>query len=167
LVEVPLGISLKEIIEIGGGVSTGKKLKALTIGGPSGGVLPAKSAQLALTYDELNKEGSLLGSGITVIDDEVNMADLAQYFLTFFKEETCGKCTTCREGVKKMCDIVGEICQGRGAAEDLTLLESMAQPMIDGSLCALGKTVPIAVTSTIKHFKNDYSNYIKDAKASN
>jgi len=161
LVEVPLGISLKEIIEIGGGVSTGKKLKAITIGGPSGGVLPAKSAKLSLTYDELNKEGSLLGSGITVIDDEVNMADLAQYFLTFFKEETCGKCTTCREGVKKMSEIVGEICQGRGAMEDLTLLERMSQPMIDGSLCALGKTVPIAVTSTMKHFKNDYSAYIK------
>jgi len=161
LVEVPLGISLKEIIEIGGGVSTGKKLKAITIGGPSGGVLPAKSAKLSLTYDELNKEGSLLGSGITVIDDEVNMADLAHYFLTFFKEETCGKCTTCREGVKKMCEIVGEICQGRGAMEDLTLLERMSQPMIDGSLCALGKTVPIAVTSTMKHFKNDYSAYIK------
>ena len=95
------------------------------------------------------------------------MADLAQYFLTFFKDETCGKCTTCREGVKQMCDIVGEICHGRGAMEDLTLLERMAQPMIDGSLCALGKTVPIAVTSTIKHFKNDYSNYIKGTKASN
>jgi NADH:ubiquinone oxidoreductase subunit F (NADH-binding)/(2Fe-2S) ferredoxin len=161
LIEVPLGISLKEIIALGGGVCEGKELKALTIGGPSGGVLPAQSAKLPLSYDELNKAGSLLGSGITVIDNEVNMADLAHYFLTFFKEETCGKCTTCREGVKKMCEIVGEIRDGRGAVADLTLLERMAQPMIDGSLCALGKTVPIAVTSTIKHFKNDYSAYIK------
>ena len=161
LVEVPLGISIKEVIDIGGGVSEGKKLKALSIGGPSGGVLPAKSAKLPLTYDELSQAGSLLGSGITVIDDDTNMADLAQYFLNFFKEETCGKCTTCREGVKKMCEIVGEICQGRGTMEDLTFLEKMAQPMIDGSLCALGKTVPTAVTSTIKHFKNDYKEYIK------
>ena len=161
LVEVPLGTSLKEVIDIGGGVSKGKKLKALSIGGPSGGVLPAKSAKLPLTYDELNQAGSLLGSGITVIDEDTNMADLAQYFLTFFKQETCGKCTTCREGVKKMCEIVGEICQGRGTMEDLTFLEKMAQPMIDGSLCALGKTVPTAVTSTIKHFKNDYKEYIK------
>ena len=160
LVEVPLGTSLKEVIDIGGGVSKGKKLKALSIGGPSGGVLPAKSAKLPLTYDELNQAGSLLGSGITVIDEDTNMADLAQYFLTFFKQETCGKCTTCREGVKKMCEIVGEICQGRGTMEDLTFLEKMAQPMIDGSLCALGKTVPTAVTSTIKHFKNDYKEYI-------
>jgi NADH:ubiquinone oxidoreductase subunit F (NADH-binding)/(2Fe-2S) ferredoxin len=167
LIEVPLGISLKEIIALGGGVCEGKELKALTIGGPSGGVLPAQSANLPLSYDELNKAGSLLGSGITVIDNEVNMADLAHYFLTFFKEETCGKCTTCREGVKKMCDIVEEICHGRGEMEDLTLLERMSQPMIDGSLCALGKTVPIAVTSTIKHFKNDYSEYIKGTKASN
>ena len=161
LVEVPLGTSLKEVIDIGGGVTKGKKLKALSIGGPSGGVLPAKSAKLPLTYDELNQAGSLLGSGITVIDEDTNMADLAQYFLTFFKQETCGKCTTCREGVKKMCEIVGEICQGRGTMEDLTFLEKMAQPMIDGSLCALGKTVPTAVTSTIKHFKNDYKEYIK------
>ncbi len=161
LVEVPLGTSLKEVIDIGGGVSKGKQLKALSIGGPSGGVLPAKSAKLPLTYDELNQAGSLLGSGITVIDEDTNMADLAQYFLTFFKQETCGKCTTCREGVKKMCEIVGEICQGRGTMEDLTFLEKMAQPMIDGSLCALGKTVPTAVTSTIKHFKNDYKEYIK------
>ncbi len=161
LVEVPLGTSLKEVIDIGGGVSKGKKLKAISIGGPSGGVLPAKSAKLPLTYDELNQAGSLLGSGITVIDEDTNMADLARYFLTFFKQETCGKCTTCREGVKKMCEIVGEICQGRGTMEDLTFLEKMAQPMIDGSLCALGKTVPTAVTSTIKHFKNDYKEYIK------
>lgn len=161
LVEVPLGISVKEVIEIGGGISTGKKLKAFCIGGPSGGVLPAQSVDLPLTYDDLGKKGSLLGSAITVIDDDVNMADLAQYFLTFFKEETCGKCTTCREGVKQMCEIVEEICQGRGALEDLVLLERMAQPMIDGSLCALGKTIPAAVTSTISHFKNDYTRYMK------
>ena len=161
LVEVPLGISIKEVIDIGGGVTEGKKLKALSIGGPSGGVLPAKSATLPLTYDELSQAGALLGSGITVIDDDTNMADLAKYFLTFFKEETCGKCTTCREGVKQMCEIVEEICQGRGSMDDLKLLEKMAQPMIDGSLCALGKTVPTSVTSTIKHFKNDYKEYIK------
>ncbi len=167
LIEVPLGTSLKEIIEIGGGVSEGKKCKALTIGGPSGGVLPEKSTKLPLSYDELSKAGSLLGSGITVIDDDADMVDLARYFLNFFKEETCGKCTTCREGVKKMYEILDEICQGRGEMEDLDLLEKMAQPMIDGSLCALGKTVPHAVTSTIKHFRNEYSDYIKGKKAAN
>jgi NADH:ubiquinone oxidoreductase subunit F (NADH-binding)/(2Fe-2S) ferredoxin len=167
LIEVPLGTSLKEIIEIGGGVSEGKKCKALTIGGPSGGVLPEKSITLSLSYDELSKAGSLLGSGITVIDDDADMVDLARYFLNFFKEETCGKCTTCREGVKKMYEILDEICQGRGEMEDLDLLEKMSQPMIDGSLCALGKTIPHAVTSTIKHFKNEYKDYIKGKKAAN
>jgi NADH:ubiquinone oxidoreductase subunit F (NADH-binding)/(2Fe-2S) ferredoxin len=167
LIEVPLGMSLKEIIEIGGGVSEGKKFKALTTGGPSGGVLPAKSARLPLNYDELSKAGSLLGSGITIIDDDVSMVDLARYFLSFFKEENCGKCTTCREGVKRMHEILEEICQGRGEMEDIALLERMSQPMIDGSLCALGKTVPNAVTSTIKHFKNEYKDYIKGKKALN
>jgi NADH:ubiquinone oxidoreductase subunit F (NADH-binding)/(2Fe-2S) ferredoxin len=167
LLEVPLGTSIKEIVALGGGVSEGKKCKAFITGGPSGGVLPAKSLGLPLDYDELSNAGSLLGSGITVVDSEVNMADLARYFLSFFKEETCGKCTTCREGVKKMYEIVDEICQGHGDMKDLTLLEKMAQPMVDGSLCALGKTVPVAVTSTIKHFKNDYKDYIKGSKAAN
>ena len=166
LLEVPLGITLEDIIAIGGGVSTGKKLKALTIGGPSGGVLPAQSVNLSLTYDELTGAGAILGAGLTVIDDTVNMADLTHYFLNFFKEETCGKCTTCREGVKKMCEVVGELCQGLGTPEDITLLEKMAQPMIDGSLCALGKTVPNVVTSTIKHFAPDYQHYIKGKQAS-
>ena len=167
LIEVPLGTSLKKVIELGGGVSEGKKFKAFTTGGPSGGVLPAKSASLSLNYDELNKAGSLLGSGITVIDDDVNMVELTHYFLNFFKEETCGKCTTCREGVKKMCEIFEEICQGNGELEDLALLEKMSQPMIDGSLCALGKTIPNAVMSTIKHFNNEYKDYIKNKKVAN
>jgi len=166
LVEVPLGMSLKEIIEIGGGVSEGRKCKALTTGGPSGGVLPAKSVRLPLNYDELSKAGSLLGSGVTVIDDDVSMVELARYFLSFFKEETCGKCTTCREGVKKMHEILEEICQGRGEMEDIALLEKMSQPMSDGSLCALGKTIPNAVISTIKHFRNEYKDYITGKKVS-
>lgn len=93
------------------------------------------------------------------------MADLACYFLNFFKEETCGKCTTCREGVKKMCELVGELCQGQGSQEDIALLKQMAQPMIDGSLCALGKTVPVVITSTLKHFAADYNHYIKGKQA--
>jgi len=157
----------KKVIGIGGDIIKEKKLKAFTTGGPSGGVLPAKSASLSLTYDELSKAGSLLGSGITLIDDDVSMVGLARYFINFFKEETCGKCTTCREGVKKMYEILDEICQGRGEMEDLDFLERMSQPMIDGSLCALGKTVPIAVTSTIKHFKDEYKTQIKDKKAIN
>jgi NADH:ubiquinone oxidoreductase subunit F (NADH-binding)/(2Fe-2S) ferredoxin len=161
LVEVPLGTTLEEIIAIGGGVSAGKKLKAVTIGGPSGSVLPAQSVKLPLTYDDLNKAGAILGAGFTVIDDSVNMADLALYFLNFFKEETCGKCTTCREGVKKMCELVGELCQGQGRQGHIDLLKQMSQPMIDGSLCALGKTVPVVITSTLKHFAADYSHYIK------
>lgn len=164
LIEVPLGMKIKEIIEIGGGVCEGKKCKALATGGPSGGVLPAQSTSLPLSYDELSRAGSLLGSGITVIDEDTNMVDLAHYFLSFFKEETCGKCTTCREGVKKMHEILCEICQGHGEDGDLALLERMSQPMSDGSLCALGKTVPRAVTSTIKHFKKDYEAYIKGKK---
>jgi NADH:ubiquinone oxidoreductase subunit F (NADH-binding) len=162
---VPLGTTLEDIIAIGGGVSAGKKLKAVTLGGPSGGVLPARSTKLPLTYDDLARAGAILGSGLTVIDDSVNMADLANYFLTFFKEETCGKCTTCREGVKKMCELVGELCQGQGSQENIALLERMAQPMIDGSLCALGKTVPAVITSTIKHFAADYDHYITGKQA--
>lgn len=165
LVEVPLGTTLEDIIAIGGGVSAGKKLKAVTLGGPSGGVLPAQSIKMPLTYDDLGRAGAILGSGLTVIDDSVNMADLAHYFLTFFKDETCGKCTTCREGVKKMCELVGEICQGQGSRENLALLERMAQPMIDGSLCALGKTVPAVITSTMKHFAADYDHYITGKQA--
>ncbi len=165
LVEVPLGITLEEIIAIGGGVTAGRNLKAVTMGGPSGGVLPAQSIKLPLTYDDLGKAGAILGSGLTVIDDSVNMADLANYFLTFFKEETCGKCTTCREGVKKMCELVGELCQGQGSRENIALLERMAQPMIDGSLCALGKTIPAVITSTLKHFAADYNHYIKGSPA--
>jgi NADH:ubiquinone oxidoreductase subunit F (NADH-binding)/(2Fe-2S) ferredoxin len=167
LIEVPLGMSLKDIIKIGGGVSEGKKFKALTTGGPSGGVLPAKLASLPLNYDELGKAGSLLGSGITVIDNDVNMVELTRYFMSFFKEETCGKCTTCREGVKKIHEILEEICQGHGEMEDIPLLERMSQPIIDGSLCALGKAIPNAVLSTIKHFKNEYKDYIKGKKVSN
>jgi len=166
LIEVPLGLSLKDIIEIGGGISEGKKFKAFTTGGPSGGVLPAKSTRLALNYDELSKAGSLLGSGITVMDADVSMVDLARYYLSFFKEETCGKCTICREGVKKMHEILEEICQGRGEMGDIALLERMSQPMIDGSLCALGKTIPNSVTSTIKHFRNEYKDCIEGKKVS-
>jgi len=128
-------------------------------------VLPAKSTRLPLTYDELSKAGSLLGSGITIIDEDISMVELARYFLNFFKEETCGKCTICREGAKKMYEILDEICQGHGEMEDITLLENMSQPMIDGSLCALGKTIPNAVMSTIKHFRNEYKDYIKGKHA--
>jgi len=163
MIEVDMGTPIQEVInDIGGGVADGKKLKGIQTGGPSGGVLPAKDSRLTVDYDALSAAGSMLGSGgMVIMDEETDMAEIAKYFTDFFVEESCGKCTPCREGVCRMSDILANILTGLGKKEDLKTLEKMADPMTKLSACALGKTAPVPVVSTLKHFKKDYLNHIK------
>ena len=166
LVEVPMGISLREIIEdIGGGVLNGKKFKAVQTGGPSGGCIPAEHLDVKVDFDTLTELGSMMGSGgMIVMDEETCMVDVARYFVDFLKEESCGKCVPCREGIKQMLAILERICAGEGAMEDIDLLEGMAQGIIDGSLCALGGTAPNPVITTLRYFKDEYIAHIKEKR---
>ncbi|MDD5711244.1 MAG: NADH-ubiquinone oxidoreductase-F iron-sulfur binding region domain-containing protein [Smithellaceae bacterium] len=166
LVEVPMGIPLKEIVnDIGGGIPGGRKFKAVQTGGPSGGCIPAKLGSLPVTYDELSKAGSMMGSGgMIVMDDKTCMVDIARYFIEFLESESCGKCVPCREGVKRMRDILEDICKGKGKEGDVELLQSMSQAIIDGSLCALGGSAPNPVLSTIKYFRDEYDAHIKEKR---
>ena len=166
LVEVPMGITLREIIfEIGGGIPKGRKFKAVQTGGPSGGCIPEQFLDMPVDFDELAKIGSMMGSGgMIVMDDRNCMVDVARYFLKFLEEESCGKCTPCREGVLQMRLILDKICEGNGSEEDIETLEWMGQAIIDGSLCALGGTAPNPVLSTIRYFRDEYEAHIKDKK---
>lgn len=163
MIEVDMGTPIKAVIDdIGGGVANGKKLKGIQTGGPSGGVLPAKDSSLTVDYDALSAAGSMLGSGgMVIMDEDTDMAEIAKYFTDFFVEESCGKCTPCREGVCRMSDILKNILSGLGKKEDLKILEEMAEPMAKLSACALGKTASVPIISTMKHFKDDYLNHIK------
>jgi NADH:ubiquinone oxidoreductase subunit F (NADH-binding)/(2Fe-2S) ferredoxin len=163
MIEVAMGTSLNQLInDIGGGVANGKKLKAVQTGGPSGGVLPAKMTNMVLDYDTLKSAGSLLGSGgIIVMDEDKDMVEVARYFTNFFAQESCGKCVPCREGIYRMSGILDEILEGRGSKEDLIFFETMALPITESSACALGKTAPMPILSTIKHFRQDYLNRAK------
>ncbi len=158
MIEVDMGTPLKEIInDIGGGIEGDNKLKAIQTGGPSGGVLPCKMEELTVDYDNLKTAGSMLGSGgMVFMDDNTDMVQIARYFTDFFVNESCGKCVPCREGVCRLLDILDEILAGRGKKEDLPLLQEIAEPIIQASACALGKTAPMPVLSTIKHFREDY-----------
>ncbi len=162
LVEVPMGIPLKDIIyDIGGGIPGGKKFKAVQTGGPSGGCIPAKMIDLSVDFDALWEAGSMMGSGgMIVMDEKTCMVDLARYFIEFLAAESCGKCTPCREGVRRMNDILHDICDGRGKVGDVEMLESMAKGIADGSLCALGGSAPNPVLSTIKYFREEYDAHI-------
>jgi len=166
LVEVPMGITLREIIfEIGGGIPKGRKFKAVQTGGPSGGCIPEQFLDMPVDFDELTKIGSMMGSGgMIVMDDRNCMVDVARYFLKFLEEESCGKCTPCREGVLQMRLILDKISEGNGREEDIETLEWMGQAIIDGSLCALGGTAPNPVLSTIRYFRDEYEAHIKDKK---
>jgi len=166
LVEVPMGITLREIIyDIGGGIREGKKFKAVQTGGPSGGCLPESLLDLPVDFDELTKAGSMMGSGGMIIMDETTcMVDIAKYFLTFLEEESCGKCVPCREGVKRMRQILDDITKGKGDEEDIDLLERLSATLIDSSLCALGTTAPNPVLTTIRYFKDEYEAHIKEKK---
>ncbi len=166
LVEVPMGITLREIVyDIGGGIPDGKEFKAVQTGGPSGGCLPESLMDLPIDYERLAEVGSIMGSGgLIVMDDETCMVDMARYFLDFLRSESCGKCTTCREGIAAMHDIVADICGGKGKPEHIGLLEDLAEAVKDSSLCALGGTAPNPVLSTLRYFRDEYDAHINEGK---
>jgi NADH:ubiquinone oxidoreductase subunit F (NADH-binding)/(2Fe-2S) ferredoxin len=163
LVEVPMGITLQEIVfDIGGGIPNNKKFKAVQTGGPSGGCIPTSLLNLPIDYEKLAEVGSIMGSGgLIVMDEDTCMVDVARYFLEFLKDESCGKCTACREGVGVMHQILTNICDGNGKEEDIEMLEELAQAVKDASLCALGGTAPNPVLSTIRYFRDEYEAHIK------
>jgi len=166
LVEVPMGMTLKEIIyDIGGGIPNNKKFKAVQTGGPSGGCIPEHLLDLQVGFDELTQAGSMMGSGgMIVMDEDTCMVDVARYFIAFLTDESCGKCVPCREGLRQMHRILTNITQGRGKQGDIELLEELAETAVDASLCALGKSAPNPFLSTLKYFRDEYEAHIKDKR---
>jgi len=166
LIEVPMGITLKEIIyDIGGGIPNGKKFKAVQTGGPSGGCITADNLDVRIDYDNLVGLGSMMGSGGMIVLDEDNcMVDVARYYLDFIKDESCGKCTPCRVGTKRMLEILDKITAGIGTMEDLERLEKLAKQIKTASLCGLGQTAPNPVLSTLKYFRDEYIAHVVDKK---
>ncbi len=166
LVEVPMGITLREMIyDIGGGIPNGKKFKAVQTGGPSGGCIPEQFLDTHVDFDELTKIGSMMGSGgMIVMDEDTCMVDVARYFINFLKGESCGKCVPCREGLAKMSDILDRITHGEGKPEDLDTMMDLAEILNAGALCALGRTAANPVISTLKYFKDEYMAHINDKK---
>ncbi len=168
LVEVPMGITLREIIyHIGGGIPYNKKLKAVQTGGPSGGFIPASLLDLPVDYERLKEAGSIMGSGgMIVIDEDSCTVDMAKYFLKFTNDESCGKCTSCREGSDALLEIINRITNGEGDEGDIELLTDLCEAIIDASLCGLGQTLPKPVLSTIRNFKDEYIEHIKYKRCS-
>jgi NADH:ubiquinone oxidoreductase subunit F (NADH-binding)/Pyruvate/2-oxoacid:ferredoxin oxidoreductase delta subunit/(2Fe-2S) ferredoxin len=166
LIEVPMGISLREIInDIGGGIESGKRLKAIQTGGPSGGCIPAEMLDLNVDYESLAKAGSIVGSGGMIVLDEDNcMVNMAKYFLQFTQAESCGKCVPCRIGTKRLLEILERITAGEGRAGDIDLLEKLSKGVRSTSLCGLGQTAPNPVLSTIKYFRGEYEAHVNDKK---
>ena len=162
LVEVPMGTTLREIIyDIGGGIPNNKKFKAAQTGGPSGGCIPAKYLDTKIDYESLTNLGSMMGSGgLIVMDEDTCMVNLAKFFLEFTVDESCGKCTPCRIGTKRMLEIITRITKGRGKKEDIDTLEKLAKVIKDTSLCGLGKSAPNPVISTLKYFREEYEKHI-------
>ncbi len=163
LAEVPMGITLREIIyDIGGGIKDGKKFKAVQIGGPSGGCIPAEHLDVAIDYDSLISLGAMMGSGgLVVMDEETCMVDVARFFLTFTRTESCGKCTPCREGTKRLLEILERIVEGKGEKRDLETLERLGRNIIDSSLCGLGQSAPNPILSTLRYFRSEYELHIE------
>jgi NADH:ubiquinone oxidoreductase subunit F (NADH-binding)/NAD-dependent dihydropyrimidine dehydrogenase PreA subunit/(2Fe-2S) ferredoxin len=166
LIEVPMGITLREIIEdIGGGIEGGKKLKAVQTGGPSGGCIPANMLDINVDYESLAKVGSIVGSGGMIVLDEDNcMVNMAKYFIQFTQEESCGKCVPCRIGTKRLLEIMERITKGQGKESDLELLETLSNSIKVTSLCGLGQTAPNPVLSTLKYFREEFEAHIRDKK---
>ena len=166
LVEVPMGIPLRTIIEdIGGGCPNGKKFKAVQTGGPSGGCIPASMLDISVDYDSLTKIGAMMGSGGMIVMDEDNcMVDIARFFLDFTVDESCGKCTPCRVGTRRMLEILERITQGKGEEGDIEKLETLAENIKSSALCGLGQTAPNPVLSTIKYFRDEYEAHIKEKR---
>jgi NADH:ubiquinone oxidoreductase subunit F (NADH-binding)/NADH:ubiquinone oxidoreductase subunit E/Pyruvate/2-oxoacid:ferredoxin oxidoreductase delta subunit len=163
LIEVPMGITIREIVEqIGGGIEGGRPFKAVQIGGPSGGCVPAELADTRVDYEDLAKVGAMMGSGgLLVMDDRDCMVDIARYFLTFTCSQSCGKCTFCRIGTRLMLDILEKLCAGKGSGEDLANLEEIAEKTRRGSLCGLGKTAPNPVLTTLRYYREEYEAHLR------
>jgi NADH:ubiquinone oxidoreductase subunit F (NADH-binding)/NAD-dependent dihydropyrimidine dehydrogenase PreA subunit len=166
LVEVPMGITLREMIyDIGGGIPNGKKFKAVQTGGPSGGCIPEQYLNTPVDFDELTKLGSMMGSGgMIVMDEDTCMVDVAKYFIEFLKGESCGKCVPCREGLTRMSEVLNKIVQGKGKREDINILEDLAAVLSGGALCALGTSAANPVLSTLRYFRDEYIAHIEDKK---
>jgi NADH-quinone oxidoreductase subunit F len=166
LIEVPMGTTLREIIfDIGGGIRDGKEFKAVQIGGPSGGCLTGDHLSLPLDFDSLKKAGAMIGSGgLVVMDQDTCMVEVARYFMNFTQNESCGKCVPCREGTKRMLEILERIVEGKGAVEDLDMLEELADTISSTALCGLGKSAASPVISTLKYFRDEYMAHVVDKK---
>ncbi len=166
LVEVPMGITIRDIIfKLGGGIPGGKKFKAVQLGGPSGGCIPEYLADTIVDYDSVNATGAIMGSGgMVVMDESTCMVDVAKFFLNFTQTESCGKCTFCRIGTKRMLEILTRITEGKGVPEDIEKLEELAYQIKDNSLCGLGQTAPNPVLTTLKYFRDEYTAHILEKK---
>ncbi|MDP6527118.1 MAG: NADH-ubiquinone oxidoreductase-F iron-sulfur binding region domain-containing protein, partial [Kiritimatiellia bacterium] len=158
LIEVPMGVTIRQIVEeIGGGAAPGRTFKAVQIGGPSGGCVPAELSETQIDYESLSAVGAIMGSGgLVVLDDKDCMVDIARYFLQFTQDQSCGKCTFCRVGTKRMLDILDRLCNRKGKKGDLEQLEALSKAVGAGSMCGLGKTAPNPVLSTLKYFREEY-----------
>ena len=163
LIEVPMGVTLRQIVEqIGGGLAAGRRLKAIQVGGPSGGCVPHWLADTPVDFDELTAAGAIMGSGgLVVLDDRDCMVDIARYFLRFTQDQSCGKCTFCRVGTRRMLEILDRLCAGQGRREDLDRLERLALDVSAGSICGLGRTAPNPVLSTLRHFRDEYEAHLE------
>ena len=166
LIEVPMGITLREVVyDIGGGIKNGKAFKAVQIGGPSGGCLTPEHMDISLDFDSLKKVGAIIGSGgLVVMDEDACMVNIAQFFMNFICEESCGKCTPCREGTTRMNEILTRITKGEGKMSDIDELKDLAEMIKTSSLCGLGKTAPNPVLSTLANFEEEYIEHIRDKK---
>jgi NADH-quinone oxidoreductase subunit F len=163
LIEIPMGLTIRQVVEeMGGGVAEGRRFKAVQIGGPSGGCIPASLADTPIDYEALREVGAIMGSGgLVVLDDSDCMVDVARYFLEFTQRESCGHCTFCRVGTRKLLDILERICAGKGRAHDLEEIESLSQSVTSGSLCGLGKTAPNPVLTTLRYFREEYEAHLQ------
>ncbi len=166
LVEVPMGMTLREVLYgIGGGIKNDRQFKAVQMGGPSGGCIPADLIDTPVTYEDITKTGAIVGSGgMIVMDEDTCMVDMARYFLNFTRDESCGKCNYCRIGTKRMLEILERITNGEGKDGDIELLEELANKIKDGSMCGLGQTAPNPVLTTIRYFRNEYEDHIYKKK---
>ena len=164
LVEVPMGTTLREIVEeIGGGIPNGKKFKAAQTGGPSGGCIPAEHIDTPIDYEHLTALGSMMGSGgLIIMDEDTCMVDISKFYLNFTVDESCGKCTPCRIGTKRLLQYLDKITEGKGEMEDLQKIEDLANHMKSSSLCALGQSAPNPVLSTLHYFKDEYIDHIQN-----
>ncbi|HPD63251.1 MAG TPA: NADH-ubiquinone oxidoreductase-F iron-sulfur binding region domain-containing protein, partial [Anaerolineaceae bacterium] len=162
LIEIPFGLTLREIVyDVGGGIKDGKKFKAIQTGGPMGGCLPESYLDLPVDYEALTQAGSMMGSGgLVIMDEDTCMVDIARFFMDFTQDESCGKCTPCRVGTRRILEILERICAGKGQPEDLDTLEYLCAQIKEDSLCGLGQGAPTPVISTLKHFRKEYEAHI-------